>query len=240
MRLQIVSDLHCDFHGDHGKKWATDFPVLADTVVVAGDLDDWNAINVPLEILCKKFKNVVYVAGNHEHWGISFKRLDRLRKELLEEIPGLNWLHDSMVEIDGRRFLGGTMWFRKDPMDFLYRDQIKDWHKIEDFADNVYEQNRITVKYLRDNIQEGDIVVTHHAPSEQSITDKYKWWNGNRFYVCHMEGTMSVKKPALFIHGHLHNSVDYMYEKTRVVCNPYGYKGYIPNASFDENKVVEI
>jgi hypothetical protein len=50
-------------------------------------------------------------------------------------------------------------------------------------------------------------------------------------------------KPALWIHGHTHSSVDTYVGGTRIVCNPRGYvygNGQIENPNFDPTFTVEI
>jgi len=46
----------------------------------------------------------------------------------------------------------------------------------------------------------------------------------------------------LWIHGHTHDSFDYVVNGTRVVCNPRGYapNGVNENARFDANLCVDV
>ena len=48
------------------------------------------------------------------------------------------------------------------------------------------------------------------------------------------------RAPALWLHGHVHSSFDYMIGDTRVVCNPRGYVGNEVNPNFDPELVVEV
>ncbi|VUM19025.1 hypothetical protein PGKDCPLP_03529 [Stenotrophomonas maltophilia] len=56
-----------------------------------------------------------------------------------------------------------------------------------------------------------------------------------------------VKQSNLWVHGQVHDSLDYRIGRGRVVCNPLGYpiphrkKGVIPeNPDFDPNFVIEV
>jgi len=56
-----------------------------------------------------------------------------------------------------------------------------------------------------------------------------------------------VASSAMWFHGHMHDSVDYTVNKTRVLSNPRGYmiqgrdgKRYTENELFDPNKTVEL
>ena len=46
--------------------------------------------------------------------------------------------------------------------------------------------------------------------------------------------------PALWIHGHMHQSYDYTEYDTRVICNPRGYAPSEPNPDFDQTLIVEV
>ena len=84
------------------------------------------------------------------------------------------------------------------------------------------------------------VVVTHHAPSRRSIHPRFA---GTLLNVCfasdadHLGG-----RPALWIHGHVHDSFDYDLRGTRVVCNPRGYArdGVPENPAFDPDLCIEV
>lgn len=45
-------------------------------------------------------------------------------------------------------------------------------------------------------------------------------------------------RPALWVHGHTHDSCDYELGATRIVCNPRGYED--ENSAFDPELVVTL
>jgi hypothetical protein len=49
---------------------------------------------------------------------------------------------------------------------------------------------------------------------------------------------MEEGRPALWVHGHTHDSYDYWVGSTRVVCNPRGYDD--ENIAFDPVLVVRM
>lgn len=82
------------------------------------------------------------------------------------------------------------------------------------------------------------VVVTHHGPHRNSVHATYapgqrvldsvyqlpgesRWWRLNPGFVSHLPEV--VEKADLWIHGHIHNSMDYQVGKCRVVANPRGY-----------------
>jgi len=56
--------------------------------------------------------------------------------------------------------------------------------------------------------------------------------------VSDLEGLILASRPALWVHGHVHDSHDYRIGSTRIVCNPRGY--HSENPSFDPALVVEV
>jgi len=83
-------------------------------------------------------------------------------------------------------------------------------------------------KYLLNQLQtlnENVFVISHHAPSYQSIPQEYKK-NANGAYCSNLD-TLILNHPQIkyWVHGHTHNAFDYMIEGCRVVCNPGGYPG---------------
>jgi len=96
---------------------------------------------------------------------------------------------------------------------------IEDWN-----GDKAQQEFDLTVDWLKDVVQEDDIIVTHHSPSFKGVVEKWKTSNLNDCFHSDLEDFILERKPALWCHGHIHDPVDYMIGKTRVVANPYGYK----------------
>lgn len=72
LNLQIVSDLHWEFHADKGRGFVAAMdPTGVDVLIVAGDLTTAKYLEQSLTWLCERFEHVVYVHGNHEHYNAS-------------------------------------------------------------------------------------------------------------------------------------------------------------------------
>ncbi|EHP40658.1 Ser/Thr protein phosphatase family protein [Cupriavidus basilensis OR16] len=88
------------------------------------------------------------------------------------------------------------------------------------------------------------VVITHFAPSPLSISPKFAGSHLNASFVSDLRQEISAWQPALWVHGHTHDSFDYQLGATRVVCNPRGYirrkTGEPENPSFDWCYTVEI
>lgn len=245
MKISMMSDIHTEFMGDCGRKFVGSLDENAcDVLVLAGDISAGPDLPETLRNFVLKFEKIVYVCGNHEHY--------RMKREDLKSIlvdtqyfammrnREFHWLENGFCEIDGQRFVGATMWFPNDIGNIKFESNLSDFLVIPDFKRWVYDTNALSCRFLKENIQENDVVITHHAPSNKSIDPKYQGSDLNRFYVTDVEHIALENRPKLWIHGHMHDSKDYLLGDCRVVCNPHGYFGTNDiNPNFNQH-VIEI
>lgn len=228
-----MSDLHVQnwaqmLKSDYFAEWTkTD----ADTVILAGDIVNaglhfkhWDHFKSELARIGKPYQRTIFVPGNHEFYGTSIVRGVDAMLELEQDIPNLVFLYPGRIfEHEGYRFLGATMWQPAPKEDEIF-DTIADHNFIQGFAREAPEQFKEFESFLREQLKEGDIVVTHHAPSNGSLAKQWEGDLSNRFFITpEMEPLILERKPALWVHGHVHTPFDYMLGNTRIVCNPQGY-----------------
>jgi hypothetical protein len=86
------------------------------------------------------------------------------------------------------------------------------------------------------------VVITHHAPSRASIHPRFEGSLVNACFVSDADYLLDGGRAQLWIHGHTHDSFDYVVKGTRVVCNPRGYArgGVNENAAFDPDFMVRV
>ncbi len=232
MKVRILSDLHLEFASISLPK------VDADVVVLAGDID---VEGVGLEWALETFpdKPVLYVFGNHEYYGNAYpKHLYDLKEKA--ENTNVKILEDDLVTIDDVTFLGCSLW-----TDFnLYGNpklaergatkhmpdyqQIKlSPHDIQLRSSDTATIHKQSLHWLKNQLKEKTdakkVVVTHHAPSEQSVAPKFKGSPLNPAFASSLEKVVETSNAELWIHGHIHTAGDYQIGKTRVLCNPRGY-----------------
>jgi Icc-related predicted phosphoesterase len=239
MRLLAVSDLHFEFHADGGAcfvDWLE--PEGIDVLVVAGDLTNADGLERSLELLCRRFPEVVYVHGNHEFYGAGRREVLATMASIARRLENLHWLDNGTVELGGRLFLGTPLWFQNDPR--APRALMSDFHAIDDFDAWFEAENDKAVAFLATHVREGAIVVTHMLPSPRSIAPAFEGSPLTPFFVCDVEEVVHRRKPALWIHGHTHVSCDYVLGDTRVICNPFGYARREENRAFDPRKIVDV
>jgi predicted phosphodiesterase len=253
MKLNILSDLHLSL----GALGIPD--TSADMVILAGDIArPREAVSWALGFV----RPVLYVPGNHEFYGGSIEgTMDELKR--LCAGTDVRVLDNDEVIIDGVRFLGTTLW-----TDFmLFGDgekrlaavqealrSMRDFSKIRvgESSGTVFTPAdsaalfRINAEWLDGRLAEPyagpTVVITHHAPSRISIHPDFADSILNACFVSDAERLIDGRRVHLWIHGHTHNSFDYLLNGTRVVCNPRGYAkhGVNENPLFDPNFVVDI
>ncbi|BCD96340.1 metallophosphoesterase [Marinagarivorans cellulosilyticus] len=248
MKIQLLSDLHIEFERYDYK--STD----CDVVVLAGDIHTkYHGINWALDSIPDK--PVLYVLGNHEYYKKAYPKLIDSIRELCKG-TNVRLLENDHVNIEGVNFLGCTLW-----TDFeLYGDAkssgikcqeiMNDFKKIRvvpgyrklrslDVA-TIHHQSR---KWLSDKLEalrgQRNVVITHHSPSARSIPADFLGDDATPAYASNLESLIRECKPELWLHGHLHRSLNYEIDKCRVICNPKGYAGYT-NLDFNEKLIVYI
>jgi predicted phosphodiesterase len=231
MKVQILSDLHLEFANISLPK------VAADVVVLAGDIDvEGNGLEWALATFPDVF--VLYVFGNHEYYGSSYpKHLNDLKEKA--ENTNVKILENDTVTIGDITFLGCSLW-----TDFnLYRNpkvaereaekHMPDFQTIRLFPQNTILRANDTTKIHEQSLQwltkelgqhtMKKVVITHHAPSEKSVSPKFIGSLLNPAFASNLEPLVKASDAELWVHGHMHTATDYHLGKTMVLCNPRGY-----------------
>jgi Icc-related predicted phosphoesterase len=239
MKARILSDLHFEFSQDQGKDFiANQNDSDYDLLILAGDI-------APVGILLSVFQKfrkaagnrpIVFVPGNHEYYHSSLEEANNIFSQL-DEIHVLN---GNVVNIGDVRIVGTTLWFPHSGMMQASDYQINDFHKISDLNQWLNHRSRWEANFLNQNIQENDIVVTHYLPCYDSVDDKFKNSNLNKYFVHNVKPLVEDCGVKLWVHGHTHSSVDYTLGSTRVVCNPCGYPGHDLNLNFNNRLTIDL
>ena len=228
MRFQILSDLHLDFHQDSGISFLESLdPGDTDVLLIAGDFGEIKAVEYMekrLGILANKYPMVVYTPGNHEYYKSSPHKTERILQNAIKTLPNVKIPINGIVELEnGKRIIGGTMWFPFRSDNDLNSWGFNDFRLIDRFVPWVCRQNEVFLELLEDELKEGDIVLTHHAPSALSLDPEHEGSRLNRFYYTDGEVLVKDRKPAMWVHGHIHCQNKYRIGDTLVVSNPLGY-----------------
>lgn len=244
MRVLVLSDLHFEFHKDGGTAFLADLPKEnIDLVILAGDICLSDQIPVVLGMFCKAYieAKVIYLHGNHEFYHSDRQEVIGYTQDALADHDNLIWLDNDVVELDGVRIVGAPMWFRDPPPEVQpFKRQMNDFAVIEGFEDWVYEENAKARAFFDKEVRKGDVVITHYVPTFRSVHPRYVGSPLNAFFVCDQEDLILEREPRIWIHGHTHDSFDYLLGSTQVTCNPFGYVRLEENQGFDPAKIIDL
>ncbi len=229
MQIEIVSDIHLPFDRDLGVDYLTSLVPEEETriLVVAGYMGDsywWRRAKQYLDIICTSYPHVLYVAGNHDYHGTTLSEGDERFRELDNLIENFHFIEREVIELEGKRFAGCSLWFKEDPKSYRYEMYLNDFREIRDFKPEVYERNEESVEFLR-RVENVDVVITHHMPSLTCVAPRYENHPCNRYFLCEMDDVIAEKKPKVWVFGHTHVPSDFTLYATRMIANPRGYPG---------------
>jgi len=163
------------------------------------------------------------VCGNHEFYGNERDYVLRRLRNLERHASNFHFLENNIVTIDDQRFIGTTLWFADDPMNQLHEHKMNDFWSIPKFHSWNYQVANEAKKFLTENMQPHDIVVSHHLPSNQLVQGEYKTNVLNRFFVHDCERLITTYIPKLWCFGHTHTTVNEQIGDTKFLANPRGY-----------------
>lgn len=272
MKIRILSDLHIEFFPFTIPPLATDRETV---LVLAGDIGvivDKTPLQAFLQRAAEQFKAVVMVLGNHEYYrSIWPDAIDELRGWALP--ANVHILEKNSVDIDGIAFLGTTLWSdfeNENPLSMMHCQRyINDFRVIGmrpgtrrrypfpntgSFSPvDALEEHRTSCQWLATSMAEtvatGSkmVIVTHHGVAPHSINQKFIGSPTNGAFVSDLSELLIAGRPQLVIHGHVHDSVDYILgdpaRPIRVIANPRGYtkkKETQENTCFDPMLTIEV
>ena len=261
-KLWVFSDLHQEWPENAWDPAAHAPPDGFDVAVVAGDVHtplvrafDWLAERLP-DVL------VVYVPGNHVFWWDRgedrYTLVDQLsRGRDVTARHGIHLLLDDAVVIGGTRFAGGTLWtdFRLGPFGLHAamraaqgRGGMNDYRRIRNGPRSrhrvepgeilaLHRKTRVFLEATLATAHDGPtVVVTHHAPHPDSLPRPHEdlgWC-----YASDLRDLIHACGPDLWVHGHIHRSVDYHVGRTRMVCNPRGH--HEEASGFEDGRTIDL
>ena len=278
MKIQLISDCHLN--------WADLELPGGDLLIAAGDIMEAGHLRLAdntrkpefVEIANRyrrfikeefsKYKDVIYILGNHEHYNNAYQdTYNRIKRELPANV---HLLENETIQIGDVHFFGATFWTdmnKRDPITLgVIENGMYDFRAIRHENGTIvktayggeYYTNRFNPGYvagvfketveklkvfLDEHVNDKVVVVSHHAPSPLSVHAKYiNDFHMNFGYHSHLtEFIMDHPQIKYWVHGHMHDPSNYLIDGTRVLSNPRGYKGEEPQAeNFDPGFNFEV
>lgn len=269
MKISLVSDLHLEF-GYQSLPGGEVLILAGDICEARSFIKSFHSTRlspyVPGQTIydffyheCAKYERVFYVLGNHEHY---HSRFDRTYSDLKACLPeNVRLLENEFEEYNGVVFLGATLWTdlgKANPLvTHTAKYSMNEYRVVTNHYVNKNLYYKLTPEHtvsvhkdtltffrrtLKDLVDKPVVVITHHAPTFQSIHERYKdGWAMNCNYASDLsELILDCENIRTWIHGHTHDPVDYMVGNTHVISNPRGYLGHEDTSGFDPNFTFEV
>jgi UDP-2,3-diacylglucosamine pyrophosphatase LpxH len=258
-KFKLLSDLHLEFYDKRipgglikqHKPWVPEpRDDDKDTVLLlAGDIHVGKKGEEWINRMCKRFKEVIYIAGNHEFYGNEYYEvLDHWNNKNQE--GNFTFLNDDTCIVDDVRIFGATLWTNvTDAFNVWNGKKMMTDYKVIKFNHmrngqlrklNVQDTNNFhleTIQKLQQWLQipwKGKtIVMTHHLPHPLCTHPKWEGNNLNDFFVTNLDNIIERFDIDYWVHGHTHDNVDVKVHGTRILCNPMGYHGIQLNQDFN-------
>jgi hypothetical protein len=253
MRLQIASDL---WHQYEGEGLATARPLAlagnVDYLILAGSIHTGAEM---LRLYGSFDAPVLFVHGCGELRGRSPAGLSReFRKNANHTV--VHYLERGVMHGVGIRFLGCCLWSdyaggplsRAESMGAANRTLID--HRVMTREGKLFRAEDAFVEHIacRDWLRRclvtpfsgPTVVVTHFAPSYLSVPKHMRTTPTAAWHASSLDDL--VRLADVWIHGRIPNTVDYMIDSTRVVCNARGLprESTFPRRQFEPGFTIEV
>lgn len=285
LKVRSVSDLHLEFFADSFLSSTNSVvesavnriipPLDSDidsVLVLSGDIATTRKSEILVnffKVLLPRFKHIIYVLGNHEHYhGNLYSTLpifeDILQNAFGEEFSKLTLAGNTAtkVVIDGVTFLCGTLWTdyggeESTKIHKLVEAYITDHRAIKNMenkgvtAVELIDIHKKTLKQFSKWMHNKDtstyVICTHHMPSFLAVDPKYLTDDQvtrtlNHAFASNLDDFIKKFKPAFWTFGHTHTKFFGKIGNTQLICNPHGYpqEKNIVYGSFDKFNMFEV
>lgn len=238
--VTYLSDLHLECFDTWNDKY-TGWEGDGDILCLAGDIGKPNKkpYNDFIRHCSLMFKYVFVIAGNHEYYmSKTFDEVNTMINSICSQYSNVYFLNNNIHHIKEYNILilGTTLWTKTKELHPLYCKFYNDFNYIPEMTTQecmnaLHEQSVLFLeKKLNSHVFSKVIVLSHHMPSFELISAKYKGNPINYLYASDLTYMFEKYKIDHWICGHSHVSNNITIQKTQIHMNPIGYPG--------ENKVL--
>ena len=265
MWLRIASDLHLEFFQpyqvDHYEMFPPDDRDKNAVLILAGDIVLASKMKEYLPFfreLGRRFESIIFITGNHEYYSNSFQGAHDAIEAVLKDkwLNNYHWLKNNCVGYGDVMIWGATLWTdmnRQHPIcmmqaaggmpefrgsvvwDAETREMFTPDHSVRLHNESIYHLKEFFRNFNQDH--QRHVIVTHHAPSYESVGAMYKGSDLNGAFASELSHEILEREPVLWIHGHMHDPSDYMIGESRIICNPLGYPNHGKEGKYFNNKL---
>jgi Icc-related predicted phosphoesterase len=183
VKIAIASDLHLEFGDlDFDNQDAAEVLILSGDILVAKDVADRDTHDIMgaeyrsnrfhgfMQRCTERFRHVIYIVGNHEHYHGYFAVTVSHLREKFGYMPNLYILDHGSITIGDVTFIGGTLWTdmnQEDPTTLYHMTSM-----MNDFR-CVQNSNR-TVSFKADVLRDKPVGMTDDEFLELPTSERFK------------------------------------------------------------------
>jgi len=193
-------------------------------------------LNVPYSNFAVRRNGKAFFTGNC--WHSSIERRHESLNNLSSKIDNLHFLEKSSTVIDGQRFIGATGWYPNSIIAMQLGDKWPDQRLIEGKRDAIIAEHAKTEEFLKNNVQRGDIVVTHHLPVQECAHPRWRHNTCNVFFSSNFDAII-WHQPDFWFFGHTHDFRHLTLGDTELICNPYGYPHETAYQGYTDDLIID-
>lgn len=274
VKIYTMSDLHIDWNCMTIKDYEELFKDIEfnSYLIIAGDLceiyhdEEFYSF---FDFTTKIFKNIIYIAGNHEYYKSYLD--DGIIRDKLKKYVNVTFLQNEFKEFEEDKFVvyGTTLWTGSSgnlEVDVMVSQHMNDYkliynknpditkppfgtYKVNIKREDIISLHKDMYNKLEDFLEEivnekiTKIVVTHHLPMYDLISDEYRGDIHNSGYASNLNDKLKKLDFDYWICGHTHKSKDYDFKLdngkiAKFIVNPFGYAK--ENPDFNKNKSIDL
>ena len=255
MKIKLLSDLHLEF--DLFDPGEGEVLLLAGDILTAKHLASDGGKGDRFKRFINKcsrgYEKILYVAGNHEHFGFA---VDKTHEVLRNHLPdNFHLLENETIEMGGWVFIGATLWTNinnHNPSDaFVIKQMMNDYHVVRYAGANYrkllpqdtlafhYKSVEYITQELSRYVDRNVFLLTHHSPSQLGISPRYAGKVSNFAYYSDLS-SLILSNPNIkyWAFGHTHYPTRFKIGECECISNPKGYGDEV--VGFDPNFEIEI
>jgi len=175
MKVSLASDVHLEF-GDLvlNNEDNADVLLLAGDICVAKELQYsdskyYGRFHDFFARCAGEFKDVIYVAGNHEHYHGTYDETYKIIREQLSKHSNIHVMDNETIHLNDTTFIGGTLWTDFNNEDETTMRSIS--HMMNDFRIITAPGGRLSswrdldgnIHYRNEALKPEDVLVDHKA-----------------------------------------------------------------------------
>lgn len=251
--IQYCSDLHIEF--PHNRDYLKQHPIepVGEILVLAGDVVPFIAkgeFEYFLDKLARDFKEVYWIAGNHEFYHSDIKGYTGSFCKKLKR--NLFLVNNHQIQVGNTRLLFSTLWTKiSKQFEWEIANSMSDFHIIKDHgnrftprrASDLFEENIAFLRSTMSEKQEGvtTIVVTHHVPTFKEYPEKYKGSVLSEGFAVELTSFIENSAIDYWIYGHHHfNTPPFRVGNTQMLTNQLGYVSQGEHSNYNSNCCIEV